>query len=121
MFIPESIITGVRDQLFADWAVPVTFREVQQVYDPEEGEVSETVTDVTLLAVVGPVTNPTTTDTAAQHRSHERAFLIRAGDLPESASFLTSRIIHEDVTYAIAAADHAPLSDVIVFSTRSLP
>lgn len=121
MSVPAALLTDVRDQLFNDWAVTVTFREVTQTYDPDTGELEETYDDTSLLAVAGPVTNPTTPDTAAHHRTHERAFLIRAADLPDDASFATSRILHEGLEYTLTAADHAPLTDVIVFSARSLP
>jgi hypothetical protein len=121
MSVPAALLTDVRDQLFNDWAVTVTFREVTQFYDPDTGQLDEGHADTPLPAVVGPLTNPTTPDTAARHRSHERAFLIRAADLPDNASLVTSRILHAGIEYTLTAADQAPLTDVIVFAARSLP
>ncbi len=122
MSVPASHHTDVRDLLFADWGEVVTFREISSTYDPHEGEVTESVSETLLMAIVGPRLNAPQPNTAHQVTTCERSFLFRMEDLPEDASFHSSRIQHGEDEYAILTADLAPATNVIAFTaTLILP
>ena len=120
MSVPATIHTDVRDLLFADWAEVVTFIEVASIYDPAEGETTETTSETDLLAILGPGLDATAKDTAHQHNTLRRSFLIRAEDLPADASYNTSRIRSHGRHYALLTADHAPLTNVIAFEAITI-
>lgn len=120
MSVPASFHADLRDLLFADWAEVVTFREVSTAYEPADAQVSESHADSLLLAILGPGLNAPLPDTAHQHTTLTRTFLVRAEDLPAHASLTSSRILHGDDEYAILTADLAPGANILALSTTRL-
>jgi len=120
MPVEANLHADVRDLLFADWAEVVTFVEVASVYDPANGETTETTSETDLLAIPGPGLDEAVQETAHQLTSLRRCYLIRAEDLPPDASFATSRIRHQETLYALLTADHAPVTNVIAFQAVAL-
>ena len=121
MNVSPTLITDVRDQIFSDWGVPVILRQITATYDTVTGTLTESSEDLPVTAIVSPANPETTPNTAGQHRTHERSFLIRAGDLPENVSLPTSRILFNGIEHVITDAHHAAFSGVFAVSTHTLP
>jgi hypothetical protein len=116
MNLAPSVHTDVRDLLFADWAEPVDFLEVSMTYNPLTGESSESVVEYLVLAILGPGLNAAEPNTAHQHTHLQRSFLLRAEDLPQEASFATSRIRCHGREYSLLTADHALQTNLVAFN-----
>lgn len=114
MHLPPAILTSVRDQLFNDWAVPVTFRDLTLNYNPVTGQQSEVADELELLAVVGPVRNEVTSDAAAVHHVQTRAFLIRSEDRPATAAPPHSSVVHAGVEYFVDSVESPSWGDLLV-------
>jgi hypothetical protein len=120
MNLSPTLHTPALDLLFADWAATVTFREVSPSYDSSTGELTEVITDTQLLAIIGPARDATTPDTAARHKSQERAFLLRPEDIPADASFAHSRILHDGVEHQVDTVDRSALDDLLVLHCHTM-
>lgn len=101
MEIPETLITGDRDRLFADWGKTITFREVTETYNPETQKIVESFTDTTLTAVVSEGESTPTAGTGAQHLTGVLRFLIKAEELPTPAAESTSRVLYGGAEYDV--------------------
>jgi hypothetical protein len=116
MTIPSSLLTADRDQQFADWGTPVTFRRITQTYDPQTQQIAEEIADTTITAIVGSAPFHPTPNTAAQHQTGDLHLQIKAEDLPNASP--VNRIIHNDLEYNLLAITRSPASLTIHLHCR---
>jgi hypothetical protein len=102
-----ALLEQDRDQCFSDWGVEITLREVLQTYEPEAGELAESLVDHELTALVQVVETTAAPGTAGQHAAEECVFLVRGEDVAAQVSLRTARVVHAEVEYRVVAVDQA--------------
>lgn len=103
MPVPDDQLRADRDRQFADWAETITFRQVQQSFDPQTQQLAETHDDTELQAVVGHLPTKPTPGTARRHSSASISFLVKAEQLPADPPDMTSRIVYRGDEYELVA------------------
>ena len=105
--------------LFQDWGVPILLRSIISTYIPHSGMTSETVSDISLIAVVGWRENKPLPNSATLLRDTEQTFLIREVDLPTEVDLASVRVVHEEIAYRIQSTSHAALSGLLLLQTSA--
>ena len=92
MTILADISTVDTDQIFLDWGQPATFEEVIRVFDPDSGELQETMTSSPVTVIVAPVHVDRLQQTVAAHEDRSQLVIIRSVEIPTSADLTTAKI-----------------------------
>ena len=108
MPIPAALPLADRDQLFRDWAVPVTFRQLTRTVDPDTASVITTPTDISLEAVPGPPASQSLPQTAARLTAADLRVLFRSEDFADSPPSPADHILLNGLEYEILRITHQP-------------
>lgn len=120
MPIPETILTADRDQFFQDWSEPITLRTLEQTYDPETLQTTETHTDTTLQALISTTSAEPTPATAAQHATTDLNATTKSEDLPALAPNPLTQILWNESLWQVISAIESPTTQLTTLHARKI-
>ncbi|QDT33634.1 hypothetical protein [Thalassoglobus polymorphus] len=88
-------------QIFKDWGVAATLEEVQSYYDPEAGQMEESVVTSALTVLAGEVQSQHSPATAAITPTKKMILVVAVDDFPLSVNLNTARVIFNESTYKV--------------------
>jgi hypothetical protein len=118
MPLASAQLLADRDQWFADWGEPITFREVAETFDPETLEVSQDPTDTALTAIIGEGAAKPAFSTAGQHLTDDLTVVIKAEELPTTDAAPHCRIVRSGVEYDVVSFDRSAADLVYALRCR---
>ncbi|VAX40673.1 hypothetical protein MNBD_PLANCTO02-2914 [hydrothermal vent metagenome] len=119
MTIPVLQQQEDRNQQFNDWGKTVLFRQVTQAYNTQSGQITESYTDISLIAIVGSQPATPSKGTAGKHFTLEIYVMLKAEELPVTEPTVSSRIIKEEIEYDILSSTLSSSELVRTFHCRA--
>ncbi len=110
-----SLSLQIQDDLsraILDWGVSMTYRVVERVLDHQTQQVTETFTDTSCTAIVGPEEKTPTHDAGGQAVDGAVRVVVNQQELPVDAPQLTDRVLIAAVEYDITAFEHDSTTDL---------
>lgn len=89
--------------MLQDWGQPVLHRAVARTYHPGTQQVTETVAETPLTALVGTEASAIAPGTAGQHRSVEQVFLTLQSSWPETPAGQVQQLVWASAVYELVA------------------
>ncbi len=118
MQFPAVIDLADRDRMWNDWAETITFRQVATNIDPATQQVSETVTDTPIAAIIGRSQSEPAAGTAAGTLAETIEAAVKVEDLPPGDPALTDRFVRQGVEYDVVRRDLSAGGLVVVLRGR---
>lgn len=109
----QSILQADTSRIFADWGQPAVLEEVESYYDPDTGQLEDSILSTPVLVLTGVVETQRSTATAASHPVSKRLFLIQATEVPLTVNLTTARIVSAGVTYRVEGLTQSHIPETI--------
>lgn len=97
----NELVRSDRDRGFADWGTTVVLRRVNQSFDPETGELTETYDDREVTAVAGEWGQAAVTGSAGHAGKFAQMFLVRSESVESASELRSMRVVHAGQEYRV--------------------
>lgn len=116
----QQIAAADTAQMFLDWGRPALLEDVQSYYDPETGQMEESVLFTSLQVIASPVKISRREQTTATHAESRQMLVVRAVELPEAIDLLTARIQLGTQRFQIQSIETSHIPETVALECCSL-
>lgn len=97
----QTIVASDTLQIFSDWGQSATLEEVAPYYDPDTGQMEESVVSTTLTVLAGSIQRDLSKSTAGIAHDAENLFVVQSDSFPLNVNLSTARVLYQGTTFKV--------------------